>query len=143
MLTTHVADLGRLAIVPSGKAVGTKALTEGQSTLDLLAAAALAVVLIPILLYFEIRLPVAGAAVHALHGFLEHPEACRTRDHQNPDRSIRPDRCLLRPGRASDSRFGAGARPEVPGSRCRRDSRMAGSELKLTAPSGQYDPAVV
>jgi hypothetical protein len=58
MLTTHAANLGRLAIAPSGKAVRTKALTEGQSTLDLLAAAALAVALVPILLYFEIRLPV-------------------------------------------------------------------------------------
>ena len=52
MLTSHAANLERLVIAPSGKAVGTKALTEGQSTLDLLAAAALAVALIPILLYF-------------------------------------------------------------------------------------------
>ena len=60
MLTSHAANLDRLAIAPSGKAVGRRAITEGQTTLDLLASASLAVVLVPVLLYFGIRLPVAA-----------------------------------------------------------------------------------
>jgi len=59
MMTSHVANLGRLEIAGSGRSVGRRAVTERQSTLDLLAAAALAVVVVPVLLYFEIRLPVA------------------------------------------------------------------------------------
>ena len=59
MLTTHAANLSRLATAPSGKVVCTKALKERQWTVDVLAGASLAVMLIPVLLYFEIRLPVA------------------------------------------------------------------------------------
>ena len=59
MLTTHTANLGRFAIAPNGKVAARRQLIEGQSTLDLLAGAALAVALVPVLLYFEIRLPVA------------------------------------------------------------------------------------
>jgi hypothetical protein len=60
MLTSHAPSLDRLAIAPSGKAVGRRAIAEGQTTLDLLASASLAVVLVPVLLYFGIRLPVAA-----------------------------------------------------------------------------------
>ena len=58
MVTTHTANIGRFAIAPNGKVAARRELIEGQSTLDLLAAAVLAVALVPVLLYFEIRLPV-------------------------------------------------------------------------------------
>ena len=58
-MTTHTANIGRFAIAPNGKVAARRELIEGQSTLDLLAAAALAVALVPVLLYFEIRLPLA------------------------------------------------------------------------------------
>src|ERR1700688_4960146 len=59
MLTTYAANLGRLAITPDGKVAARRELIEGQSTFDLLAGAALSVALVPVLLYFEIRLPLA------------------------------------------------------------------------------------
>jgi hypothetical protein len=59
-MTTHTANIGRFAIAPNGKVAARRELIEGQSTLDLLAAAALALVLVPVLLYFEIRLPMAA-----------------------------------------------------------------------------------
>ncbi len=58
-MTTHTANIGRFVIAPNGKVAARRQLIEGQSTLDLLAGAALAVALVPVLLYFEIRLPVA------------------------------------------------------------------------------------
>jgi NAD(P)-dependent dehydrogenase (short-subunit alcohol dehydrogenase family) len=64
-------------------------------------------------------------AVGAVCESFEYAEAGRSRVHQDPDRHIRSNRCLLRRKRTPHARLGALARSEVPGSRRRRNARLA------------------
>ena len=87
----------------------------------------------------EIFRSVARAAVHALHEILEHAEASRTRDRENPDRPLRSDRRLLRRERPADARLGARARPEVPRPTC-PETRAPLSTAQAELPGAGREP---
>lgn len=57
-MAIHTANFRRIAITPSERVLRPRVVTKRRSSADLLATAALAVVMVPVLLYFAIRLPV-------------------------------------------------------------------------------------
>jgi NAD(P)-dependent dehydrogenase (short-subunit alcohol dehydrogenase family) len=75
--------------------------------------------------------PDPRATTHPLLQDLEHSEASRARDFQNHDRCVRSGQCLLRRRWPPDARLCTRARPEVPGPRRSRDTRLAVDDSKM------------